>query len=261
MTCISWSSVLSYISKTVWMMSVIFSDNDTVWPKLWPQSKYSSYWPVFHGLVILLNIFKIILMDEHHSWYNVSVWHKDWPHQVCVGQWPIFYGPVSLKTIWWRNVVFGIMDQCDSNIDLIKYTCMWVSDLYFILPCIIVIDLNYFYTLRNGAGQGYSCPSGHLLYFFFIKCKCKFAFEVDKFSWPALLFSWFCLVAVLDCTFKEWILFFWCLSKYKLHWVACKVSEPQRSSCKLCYWPNVVYNSINIRTDNFISYFYILFFS
>ena len=72
------------------------------------------------------------LMSEHHSWYIGSVWHKDWD-QVYVGHWPIFYDPVILfhilKTIWWRNVVFGIMDQCDTKIDLLKY--MWVSDLYF----------------------------------------------------------------------------------------------------------------------------------
>ena len=64
-------------------------------------------------------------MDEHHSWYNGSVWHKNWPHQVCVGQWPKFYGPVILlhilKTIWWRIVVLGTMDRCDSKIVLIKY--------------------------------------------------------------------------------------------------------------------------------------------
>ena len=43
-------------------------------PKLWPQSKYKSAWPIFHGLVILHNIFKII---------------------------------------WWMNIIVGIMDQCD----------------------------------------------------------------------------------------------------------------------------------------------------
>ena len=39
----------------------------------------------------------------------------------------------------------------------------WSIDfaLYF------VIDLNYFYILRNGASRGYSCPSGHLLWFVF----------------------------------------------------------------------------------------------
>ena len=67
--------ILSYISKNIWCMSVIFSDNQTVWPKLWPQSKYKSVWPVFHGLVILLNIFKII---------------------------------------WWMNIIVVIMDQRDT---------------------------------------------------------------------------------------------------------------------------------------------------
>ena len=44
------------------------------------------------------------------------------------------------------------MDQCDAKTDLVKY--MWVSDQYFlILPFIIVIDFNYFYTLKNGAGH------------------------------------------------------------------------------------------------------------
>ena len=63
-------------------MSVIFSDNEKVWPKPWPQNKYRSTWPIFHGLVILLNIFKIIR---------------------------------------WTNIIIGIMDQCDTKIDLIKY--------------------------------------------------------------------------------------------------------------------------------------------
>ena len=162
--------ILSCISRTIWCMSVIFSNNETVWPKLWPQSKYKSTWPIFHGLVILLNIFQDYLMDEHHSryngslsvthrltlpsicrsvtyilwssdfasyledylmenycnWDNRSMWHKDRPSKIYMGQWPIFHGPL-------------------------------------ILPYIIVIELNYFYTLWNGAGRGYSCPSGHLL--------------------------------------------------------------------------------------------------
>ena len=41
-----------------------------------------STWTIFHGLVIFLNIFKII---------------------------------------WWMNIIIGIMDQCDTKIDLIKY--------------------------------------------------------------------------------------------------------------------------------------------
>ena len=52
--------ILPYISKTIWWMSVIYLDNETVWHKRWPQNKFRSSWPIFHGLVILLNIFKII---------------------------------------------------------------------------------------------------------------------------------------------------------------------------------------------------------
>ena len=152
------------ISPSLYDAWVIFSDNKTVWCKLQPQSKYKSTWPIFHGLVFLLNIFKIIwwmttivgimdqcdtmpskcrsvtyilwfsdfascledyLMEKCCSWDNGSVW-LDRPCKIYVGQWPIFHDPS-------------------------------------ILPYIIVIDLNYFYTLWNGTGRGYSCPSGHLL--------------------------------------------------------------------------------------------------
>ena len=86
--------ILFYISKTVWCMSVIFSVNETVWIKLWPQSKYKSTWPIFHCLVILLNIFKII---------------------------------------WWMNIIVGIMDHLTHRLTLSSIcrsvTCiLWSSD-------------------------------------------------------------------------------------------------------------------------------------
>ena len=71
-------------------------------------------------------------MDECHIWDNRYVWHKDWPLKMFIGQWPIFLGQVILlnilKIVWWRNIILGIMDQCDTKIGLIKY--MWVSDLH-----------------------------------------------------------------------------------------------------------------------------------
>ena len=48
-------------------------------------------------------------------------------------------------TIWWRNVVLGIMDQCHSKIDLVKY--MWVSDLYFMIHWFCLISLSYTYII------------------------------------------------------------------------------------------------------------------
>ena len=60
------------------------------------------------------------LMEKCCTWDNGSVWLKNRPYIINVGQWPIFHGPL-------------------------------------ILPYIIIIDLNYFYTLRNGTGLGYLC--------------------------------------------------------------------------------------------------------
>ena len=77
---VHWFCLIS--QKTIWWMSVIFLDNETVWHKLWPQNKHRSTWPIFHGLVILFNIFKII---------------------------------------WWVNIIVGILDQCDTKIDLRKW--------------------------------------------------------------------------------------------------------------------------------------------
>ena len=80
------------------------------------KSKYKSTWPIFHGLVILLNIFKIIW------WMNIivgvmDVWHIIWPYQVYVGQWPIFYGPAILlhilmeKRCTWDNGSVWLKDR------------------------------------------------------------------------------------------------------------------------------------------------------
>ena len=139
-TYISWSS--DFALHFQWM-SVIFSDNETVWPKLWPQNKYSSTWLIYPGPVILLNVFKIIW------WMNIIVCimdqcDRDWPHQVYVGQWPIFYGPVILlliwKTIWWRNIVFGIMDQWHKDQPCKIYVGQWSI---FKCPLIMLYILSY----------------------------------------------------------------------------------------------------------------------
>ena len=90
---------LSYISKTIWCMSVIFSDSETVWPKLWPQSKYKSTWPIFHGPVILLNIFRIIWCVNIILWDYGSVRPDVLPQNKYRSMWPIFHGPVLLSYI------------------------------------------------------------------------------------------------------------------------------------------------------------------
>ena len=56
-------------------------------------------------------------------------------YTLYVGQWPIFHGPVILRyilqTIWWTNVIIGILDPYDTKINHIK--CIQVSDLHFVV--------------------------------------------------------------------------------------------------------------------------------
>ena len=62
------------ISWRLWCMNIIFWDYESVWPKVWPQNKYRSLWPIFHGPVILHYILKTI-------WYMNILWDYGsvWP--------------------------------------------------------------------------------------------------------------------------------------------------------------------------------------
>ena len=143
-TYISWSSDFAFWLKRLFVEWVsYFQIMRQVTQTL--TSKYSSIWPtyIFHGLVILLNIFKIIwciniiigIMNQCDTKIDLIKY---------VGQWPLFHAPVILlhilKTIWWRNVVLEIMDQCDTKIDLLKY--MLVSDLYFMVHWFCLLSLS-----------------------------------------------------------------------------------------------------------------------
>ena len=68
---------------------------------------------------------------------------RDWDD---VGQWPIFHGPVILpyilKTIWWTNVITGILDPCDACVYHIK--CMWISDQHFMVQWFCLISWRFF---------------------------------------------------------------------------------------------------------------------
>ena len=80
-------------------------------------------WPTFHGPVIL-SYLEDYLMDKCCTGDIDWVWHIHWTETIYIGQWPIFCGPVILpyilKTIWWRNVIIGILDPCDADI---PHTC------------------------------------------------------------------------------------------------------------------------------------------
>ena len=74
------------------------------------------------------------------------MWHKHWTETIYEGQCLIFHGPVILpyilKTIWWTNVIIGILDPCDAKIYHIK--CMWVRYLPFMVQWLCLISWRLF---------------------------------------------------------------------------------------------------------------------
>ena len=134
MTYISWSSDFTLYLEDCLMDEGHTWYNGSVWHKDWPHKIYIDLTYISWSSNFALYL-ENYLMDEGHALDNGSVWHKDWPHKIYVGQWPIFRGPVILltilKTVWWRNIIFGIKDQCDTKVGLIKQ--MWVSGLYFMV--------------------------------------------------------------------------------------------------------------------------------
>ena len=117
--------ILCYILKTIWCMNIILEDYGSVWLDIWPLNKCMSLWPIFHGSLILPYISKTIWWMSVIFSDNETVLHKLWPQTKYRSIWPIFYGLVILlnifKIIWWMNIIVGIVDQCNTKIDLIKY--------------------------------------------------------------------------------------------------------------------------------------------
>ena len=58
--CDLYSMILPYILKTIWCLNIVIWDYESVWPKVLPQNKYSSLWPIYYGPVILRYILKTI---------------------------------------------------------------------------------------------------------------------------------------------------------------------------------------------------------
>ena len=127
-------------------MNIIIRNYESVWPYVWPQNKYRSLWPIFHGQVILLYILKtnrcmnIIIRDYE------SVWPEVWPQNKYRSLWPIFHDPVFLsyilKTIWYITLYFGIMGHTDPTFDL-KIN-VGLSDLYFMVQWFCLISPRLF---------------------------------------------------------------------------------------------------------------------
>ena len=142
-------------------------------------------------------------MCEHHSWYIGSVWHKEY-----VGQWSIFYGPVillhNLKTIWWRNVVLGITDHCDTKIDLFRISVTYSSwAIDFAFYCCYRLKLFVYIKKWHQLGVFVPLQALALVWKFFL------LFDITKrLTWISVLscdvtdcFIWKCIISSLICMF------------------------------------------------------------
>ena len=116
------------------------------------------------------------------------MWHKHRPETINVGQWPIFHGPVILpyilKTVWWTNVISGILDPCDATMYHIK--CMWFSDLHFMVQWFCLISWRPF-GAGMLSGRYWFSATLSLTY----KCICKSVTNISWYSDSALYIQYY----------------------------------------------------------------------
>ena len=90
-------------------------------------------WRLLDGLILYWRYW--FSVTQTFNWNYIGMYNR-----------PIFNGPVIfpdiLKTIWWKNVIIGILDPCDAKIYQIK--CMWVSDLQFMVQWFCLISWRLF---------------------------------------------------------------------------------------------------------------------
>ena len=94
---VQWFGLISW--EVIWCMNILIWDYESVWPDVWPQNKYRSLWPIFHGPVILRYILKTIWCMKIILWDYGSVWPDVWPQNKYRSLWPIFHGPLILPYI------------------------------------------------------------------------------------------------------------------------------------------------------------------
>ena len=61
--------ILSYILRSISCMYIILWDYESIWPKVWPKSRYRSLWLIFHGPVILCHIWQF---DVWTPYFGIS---------------------------------------------------------------------------------------------------------------------------------------------------------------------------------------------
>ena len=143
------------------------------------------------------------------------MWHKHWTETIYVGQWPIFHDPVILpyilKTIWWTNVIVGILDPCDAKIKHIK--CMWVSDLHFMVQWFWLIswrrfngemlDWRYWFSVTLSLTNKYICRSVTYILWY-----SDSVFIFNTIWWTSLIL-WIVLVLIWAIDLYLMVKWFW----------------------------------------------------
>ena len=106
--------------KLFWCMNIIIRDYQSVWP----------------DVDLKINVGHCDLYFMVH-WFCIIYWR-------LVDLWTSYFGLNlnMVKIIGWMNIMVGIIDQCDTKIDLIKY--MWDSDLHFMVHWFCFISWRLF---------------------------------------------------------------------------------------------------------------------
>ena len=120
-------------------MSITLWDYVSVWPYSWPQNKYRSLWPIFHGPLILPYPLKTMWCMNIILWDYESVWPNVWPQNKCSSLWFCLLS-WRLFDIW--TSLFGIMSQYDMTFDL-KIN-VGHCDLYFIVQWFCLLSWRLF---------------------------------------------------------------------------------------------------------------------
>ena len=138
-----------HILKTFWCMNTILWYYESVWPDVLCKNKCRSLWPIFHGPVILSNIY--CLMYEQHTsglWVRImSQYDLIFDLKINVGRFGLYFMVPWFCLVSWSLFdiwipYFGIMSQYDPMFDL-KIT-VGRCDLYFMVQWFCLISWRLF---------------------------------------------------------------------------------------------------------------------
>ena len=145
------------------------------------------------------------------------MWHKHWTETIYVGQWPT-HGPVILpyilKTIWWTNVIIGVLDPCDADLPHKMYVGMWPT---FHGPSDSVLYIEDF-LMEECCTEDIQCDSNFDLQIF-MYCVCQWPifcvtvilpYMFNTISWTSLILWILVLIWATDLYFiikQFWIIY------------------------------------------------------